>query len=163
MAGAQPTVEKIQRLALLTVFVVIASVSTLAVASAKDYNQLGRNGFAHWSCASYGFLSADKSDHETAGKLFVSGHNMLSELVADMVSGIVKESDIKDVPIGVRWWLTAGPSVEFRMGYMWSQFEKEAYDKTWPDLKGSSFDDQKGIQKMSAQNEFQKANCVLLK
>jgi hypothetical protein len=133
-----------------------------SIANAKDYGQLGKLGFAHWRCAAFGFLSESAADKNLSEKLFLSGHQMLSELVSDLIAGKAKEQDLKEVPVGIRWWLIAGPTVEFRMGYMWAQFEKDAYDKTWPSLKDASFNEQKAIQELKAGTEFQNGNCQLL-
>ena len=141
---------------------VIFLLSAEARASAKDYNSLGKLGYALWRCASLGALTENNKHNDVVKNLFLKGHAQLSEFVSDLVAGKVKEADIKDVPIGIKWWLTAGPSVEFRMGYMWAQFEKEAYDNTWPNIKDASFEEQKQLQKLKAETEFQNGNCQLL-
>jgi hypothetical protein len=162
MFGLPSSVHVHFRQTLLAIFSLAFITTQSCSAYAKDYNELGKTGFALWRCAAYGFLSETKTGQKLSGELFVSGHEMLSELVTDIIAGKAKEEELKDVPIGIKWWLIAGPSVEFRMGYMWSQFEKDAYDKTLPMLKDANFDEQKAIQKNSAQTEFQDGNCRLL-
>jgi hypothetical protein len=131
-------------------------------AISKDYNALGKSGFALWRCASFGLITENKKLQETLENLFVQGHLQLTEFVTDLIAGKVRNEDIKDVPLRVTLYLTSGPSVEFRMGYMWAQFQKDAYEETWPNLKDSNYDDQKDLQKLSAETEFVAQNCSLL-
>jgi hypothetical protein len=132
-------------------------------ANAQDYVKLGISGFAMWKCASLGVLTDNSAHNAVFEKLFVNGHEQLTILVTGIVNGNVSKAELDQIPSGIGWWLTGGPSIEFRMGYMWAQFQKEAYDRTWPKETNGKFDEQKSLQKLQAEAEFQNGNCKLLK
>ena len=131
-------------------------------ASGKDYNRMGKIGFAQWQCAALGQIANEDDKAADVGALFESGYRILSELVTDAVAGLLTKENSNEIPIGISMWLTGGPSIDFRMGFMWAQFVEDAYDETWPDIKDATFDQQSELQAMNARNRFRSGNCHLL-
>jgi len=147
----------VRRLGLVILFAVGSAHS---VAAEEDYNSLGRLGYAYWDCAAYGLLM--KETPASANRLFQDGYEKLSRFLEAGKNGDLTDENTKDVPIGLSWYFVSGPSTDFSLGYMWSKFTEEAYNKTWPELEAASFADQEELQQAKARQAFQEKNCEVL-
>lgn len=76
--------------------------------------------------------------------------------------GKLNKENIKNVPIGLSWNYISGPSLDFSLGYMWAKFTEKAYDDTWEQIDGTSFDKLKELQALKAEQTFGEKNCGLL-
>jgi hypothetical protein len=140
----------------LTAVILLATATSAAADT--DYSGLGRRAYALWDCAAFGFVAED----ERAADLFELGHAQMTELLEARRDGKLTDTNTKDIPIGLSWYLIDGPTIEFSLGYMWAQFSKHAFDETFDADLQASFDEKEELQKLKATTEFQDKNCALL-
>ena len=126
----------------------------------NDYNRLGQLAYAQWDCAAYAAYTEDFK--EEGSQLFEAGYKNLSVFVSAWAEGELTQENTKDVPIGIWWRLISSPSIDFSLGYMWSQFKDEAYEETWDSNLETSLEDRQVLQKMKAENTYRAKNCRLL-
>ena len=148
-------------LGLLIVGIVISQLLS-SVSYSKDYNIVGQRGYALWNCASLGILTKDAELASSTEDLFNQGYELLQDLLTGLLSGKIKDEDIKQIPVGLKMYMTGGPTADFRLGYMWAQFLDHSYGSTWPDLDDIAFAAKEDLQKMTAKSKFIEANCHLL-
>ncbi len=128
--------------------------------SEPDYNAISRKAYAMWECAALaGILDAST---ETGIELFNEGHTLFTVFVTAWKQGELNEQNTKDVPVGVKWRLTVGPSVDFSLGYMWAQFTEHAHNETWGDSTNVELVEKEKLQIARAEQAFRNKNCELL-
>jgi len=136
---------------ILLVFLMLSG----AQAATTNYNELGRKGYASWRCSVFAGMMQDTPETE---RLFKMGQNLLTIFVTDIIAGKVKKEDTKKVPVGILFHLISGPSVDFRLGFLWSRILDDARDKVDPKFRLDDKD-----RKLNAQSEYTKENCSLIK
>ncbi|WP_141117767.1 hypothetical protein [Leisingera sp. JC1] len=125
-----------------------------------DYNLVGKQAFSLWECAALSGVARD--DSPEALNLFDNGYKLMREFVVAWKEGKLTKENTNEVPIGISWRLTSGPSVDFSLGYMWSEFARDAFDDTWDDSIEATFDEKKQLQILKAEQQFRDRNCELL-
>ncbi|OBY28609.1 hypothetical protein A9D60_00285 [Leisingera sp. JC1] len=113
-----------------------------------------------WECAALSGVARD--DSPEALNLFDNGYKLMREFVVAWKEGKLTKENTNEVPIGISWRLTSGPSVDFSLGYMWSEFARDAFDDTWDDSIEATFDEKKQLQILKAEQQFRDRNCELL-
>jgi hypothetical protein len=125
-----------------------------------DYNKIGQKAYALWDCASYAALAG--TDEVSGIQFFDKGHELMGVFVEAAMDGKLSEANANRVPIGVRWWLISGPSVEFSLGYMWAQFTEQASNNTFDADSLGDYDTKRDLQKSMARTKLREKNCALL-
>ncbi|AGI66417.1 hypothetical protein OAN307_c06900 [Octadecabacter antarcticus 307] len=120
----------------------------------------GRLAHGAWECAAKAGVS--ESYVEQSEGLFDLGYNILSRIISEAKSGETPEEELDDLPVGITWRISGGPSTDFQLGALWTHYTIDAYDETWPDIVGAAFDVQENLQMKAADADFQTKNCEFL-
>lgn len=136
------------------------SFALTATTAISDAESDGKIIYSSWSCAALAGLT---EEHEELGTiLFERGYALLSQYLVGIERGTIEAEAIENWPVGLVWRLSGGPSVDFRLGALWTFFVNDTYDETWPDIEGVSFDEGAEIQKLEADRLFRNRNCEAL-
>ncbi|MBO9448022.1 hypothetical protein [Ruegeria sp. R14_0] len=124
------------------------------------YNEIGKKAYAQWDCAAFAALT---DEHQQEGlKLFNSGYEKLVLFVEAGRASKLNSDNTNEVPVGILWNLTSGPSADFSIGYMWYQFLDNAEEETADADSDLSYDLMMSLKAEKASQIYRKKNCELL-
>ena len=145
---------------LYATMLLVTATSTTGYAQ-PNYNELGRLGYAQWNCAALAtFFDADE---QVRADLFRRGYDSLYLLVSAMMEGELQDEDTRNVPIGILWNLTGGPSPDFVLGYLWASMKEDAYDSLEVSIDNISIGEAEELWAIESEMAFRDANCELLR
>ena len=147
-------------------FLVLAFQISLAKgASADEKPNHARIMWSAFSCSTFAEMSGNTSERE---RLFKVGYKAGRAFVDGVKKKTLPETEAKDAPIGVLMRMS-GPTTDFVIGRIFEAATDDAYDKVvkedssgMPILDPSKWADDK-LKVIKAQNEYQNANCTLIR
>ncbi len=115
--------------------------------------------YAHWDCAALATLSEELE--REGEKHFIAGYELLRAMLLAYNEGDLTEEYWSKVPVGISWYLSGGPSIDFQLGGLWASFLERRYDETLPDID-SDWNTMKQLQAGSVLNLYNSSNCHLI-
>ena len=122
--------------------------------------------YSAWRCS---ILAEFKDDPVEQTRLFELGFKVGKGFVNRALDKSMDEEEWKKAPIGVTWELSGGPSVDYRLGYLFKSITTDVYKTlTKEDSNGVPFDDianwrDDDARKSYAESLFRKSNCSVLR
>jgi len=126
----------------------------------------GRLFYSAWRCS---VIAGYKQDSDEQARLFELGYKVGSSFVTRALNKTMDEEEWKKAPIGVTWELSGGPSVDYRLGYLFKSLDTDVYETVVKkDRNGMLFDDvlkwrDEEQRKRYAEEIFLDSNCAILR
>jgi len=157
-------------------FFIIALVGLLSLSDCSKPLELvesggpysDNDGLLFYSALRCSNLAGYHNNSDEQLRLFELGNKVGKEFVRRTIDKSMDESEWEKAPVGITWELGGGPSIDFRLGYIYKSIETDVYATvTKKDENGVLFNDvldwrdDKERQVYSMQL-FQNSNCSLL-